>query len=345
MHKRRHPRSKAFWLIPGSIVAILIFFQYQQMRYQELLKTPVDPSDSKSQSFIVEKGENLNEISKSLKEKDLIIDEGALKNYLKSQGLDRKIVAGRFILERSQTIPEIAGIITNSKKSQTVVTIPEGYTVNEIDGRLTELQLILPGEFDKAVKDFTQFEAYPFIDKAQASKLIYPLEGYLFPDTYYVDTQNFKSEDLIQMMLADFKNKLGDELNKQHAHTMAESIIMASIIEKEVRTEKDTPIVAGVLWKRLDENWMLGADATLLYLKDDRSIYYKDLKNDSPYNTRNHAGLPPGPIGNPGLRSILAALNPQESPYYYYLTKPGTGEVVYAKTNDEHNRNKAMYLN
>jgi UPF0755 protein len=120
---------------------------------------------------------------------------------------------------------------------------------------------------------------------------------------------------------------------------------MASMVEKEVRTAKDLPIVAGILWKRLDSNWFIGADASLLYLKDDRSIDFKDLQQDSPYNLRNHQGLPPGPIDNPGLKSIMAAMYPEESPYYYYLTKPGTGEVVYAITNDEHNANKAKYLN
>ena len=89
----------------------------------------------------------------------------------------------------------------------------------------------------------------------------------------------------------------------------------------------------------------LGADATLLYLKSDRTIDYQDLQEDSDYNTRKKMGLPPGPIGNPGLSALQAALNPEDSPYFYYLSKPENGEMVYSKTNDEHNQNKAKYLN
>jgi UPF0755 protein len=119
---------------------------------------------------------------------------------------------------------------------------------------------------------------------------------------------------------------------------------MASIVEKEVNTATDRPIVAGILWKRLDSHWQLGADATLLYLKNDNTINYQDLQENSPYNTRKNQGLPPGPICNPGLKSIEAALNPQSSAYFYYLTDPASGSVVYAATNDEQNANKAKYL-
>ena len=145
-------------------------------------------------------------------------------------------------------------------------------------------------------------------------------------------------------MLDNFKTKAWPVI-KTSNRPVYEVVNMASIVEKEVKTEKDLPIVAGILFKRLDENWFIGADATLLYLKNDRTITNADLSANSPYNTRNHLGLPPGPIGNPGLATLKAAAFPEASPYYYYLTKPGTGEVVYAKTNDEHNLNKASYLN
>lgn len=131
------------------------------------------------------------------------------------------------------------------------------------------------------------------------------------------------------------------ELGKRSLH---EVITMASIVEMEVRTTDDRPIVAGILWKRLDSGWMIGADATLLYLKEDRSIDYQDLQEESPYNTRKNAGLPPGPIGNPGIKAILATLTPEESPYFFYLTTLDTGEVIYAVTNEEHNANKVKYL-
>ncbi|MBU0667942.1 endolytic transglycosylase MltG, partial [Patescibacteria group bacterium] len=195
------------------------------------------------------------------------------------------------------------------------------------------------------VNTFDNYDKYFFLDREAMKTLPHPLEGYLFPDTYFIDPLNFYSENLIQLMLENFERKIGEDLKKEATRSISDIVTMASIVEKEVRTKKDIPIVAGILWKRLDNSWLLGADATILYLKDDRSIDYQDLKEDSPYNTRVKGGLPPGPISNPGLESLKAALNPQDSPYWYYLTTPDTGEVIYAKTNDEHNSNKARYLN
>jgi UPF0755 protein len=222
--------------------------------------------------------------------------------------------------------------------------VPEGFTVEDIDNELVELAVISAGEFNTAVKEFDDYEKFTFLNKEAMESLEYPLEGYLFPDTYFIDPLNFYSENLIQLMLDNFETKLGDELNKDHDRNFHEIIIMASIVEKEVRTNADIPVVAGILWKRFDENWVLGADATLLYLKSDRTIEYEDLQEESDYNTRKNLGLTPGPICNPGLKSIMGTINPEDSPYYFYLTTLDTGEVIYARTNEEHNRNKREYL-
>ena len=103
-------------------------------------------------------------------------------------------------------------------------------------------------------------------------------------------------------------------------------------------------MVAGLLWKRLENNWLLGADITSIYIKDDRNITASDLESDSPYNTRKNLGLPPGPVSNPSIEAINATLNPIETPYWFYLTTLDTGEVIYSETNDEHNLNRARYL-
>lgn len=346
LRANRPGKKKNKWLLVVVAIVILgaIFLWYKDNRYQYLISTPTDPADDSKISFSIKKGDNITEIGANLMGKGLIPDEGAFRDYLRSNGMDRKIVAGRFMLNKTQTIRDIGAIIVDSKQSEFIITIPEGSTVRDIDAKLVEMEAAGAGDFIKAVKGFKDFEKYPFIDKAKAQTLEYPLEGYLFPDTYFIDPQNFYSENLIQLMLNNFSAKLGDEVDKTHSRSLQEIIIMASIVEKEVRTDKDRPIVAGILWKRLENNWMLGADAALLYLKNDGDISYGDLQADSPYNTRNRTGLPPGPICNPGLKSIMAAINPEESPYFFYLTKSDTGEVVYAATNDEHNSNKVKYL-
>jgi UPF0755 protein len=344
MHKR-NKNGKWIAVTALAVLAICgIYFYQQNQRYEYFLKTPVDPSDNAKISFIVHKGDSVPEIATSLIGKDLLIDENAFKTYLKKQDMDRKIVAGRFYLKKSQTIPEIAATITDSKQSEMSLTVKEGETVADIDKDLADMEVITPGTFIQAVKDFDSYGKYPFLSAEKQKKLTHPLEGFLFPDTYFINPQHFASEDLIQLMLNNFKKRLGNEITNTGDRTLFDTIIMASIVEKEVRTSKDIPIVAGILWKRLDDKWMIGADSTLLYLKEDNTIDYKDLQKDSPYNTRNHTGLPPGPICNPGLKSIQAALHPATSPYFYYLTKPDTGEVVYAVTNDEHNANKQKYL-
>ena len=342
------PRSQTKRLVITAILAILIIFGitswYQNSRYEYFIKTPVDPGNSTKISFIIKQGDSVNKLTGDLKAKGLLIDENAFKSYLKKNAIDGKIIAGRFYLNKTQTIPEIAATITDPKQSEFSITIKEGATVADIDKNLAEMEVITPGTFIQAVKNFDSYDKYPFLDRAKQQILTHPLEGFLFPDTYFIDPQKFASEDLIQIMLNNFKKRMGDNIGKTGTRTLFNTIIMASIIEKEVRTEKDLPIVSGILWKRLDDGWMLGTDSTLLYLKGDNIINYEDLQKDSPYNTRNHAGLPPGPICNPGLKAIIAALNPQESKYFYYLTKPDTGEVVYAVTNDEHNQNKQKYL-
>jgi UPF0755 protein len=235
---------------------------------------------------------------------------------------------------------KIYQVITSNEQRQEIVTIPEGSTIQEIDAILAELSLINPEEFVKAAGNFDAYDQYPFLNRDQQQKLVHPLEGYLFPDTYYVSALNFRPEEFLTMLLNTFQKKALPVLATS-AQPLAETVIVASMIEKEANRDQDRPLIAGIIWKRLSENWVLGIDATLLYLKNDRTITYQDLQEDSPYNTRKNSGLPPGPICNPGLASIQAAAQPENSPYYFYLTNRD-GDMVYAVSNEEHNRNKSQ---
>ena len=172
------------------------------------------------------------------------------------------------------------------------------------------------------------------------------LEGFLFPDTYFIDSANFTVESFTRTLLENFDAKWTDEMQaamEAESRSIREMVIVASMIEKEVRTEKDLSLVSGIIWKRLDNDWMLGIDATLLYTQNDGELSPEDLANDNPYNTRLNTGLPPTAIGNPGLASLQAALVPEISDYWFYLTDD-EGDVHYAVTNEEHEANKAEYL-
>jgi len=347
--KTKKRRIRYYLLLTLLIIGLVAWYKYSQ--YQYFINTPVNQTDITTSIFTIKKGETVNQIAEKLQQKQLIQDKSSFIWYTKINGLDKNIKTGRFILTKSLTIPEVVEKITNNETITLQVTIPEGSTIQDIDEELVKLKLITTGDFISATINFNKYNKYNFLDKTKFKKLKYPLEGYLFPDTYFIDPTNFYSENLLQLMLDNFNNKICKNPDLKSACTNTkepsthEIITMASIVEKEVRTTKDIPIVAGILWKRLKNNWMIGADATLLYLKEDRTIDYKDLQKESPYNTRINTGLPPGPICNPGIKSIEATINPQKSEYWFYLTTLDTGEVIYAKTNAAHNANKAKYLN
>ena len=173
------------------------------------------------------------------------------------------------------------------------------------------------------------------------------LEGYFFPDTYEM-VKGESLEGLIRKILKNFDKKLTpelkDEIEKQEK-TVFEVVTMASLIEKEVRSFDDKQIVSGILWKRMKSNMRLQVDATITYItgKTTTKVSGEETKIDLPFNTYKYLGLPPGPICNPGLESIRAAIHPIESDYWFYLSKPD-GETVFSKTLEEHNRAKETYL-
>ncbi len=325
------------------IVAVLLiglgYFSYRSNIY-----SPVDKDDNTEISFEILKGTPVREIAKNLETQDLIHSDFSFYLYVKSHSLGKKILAGRFNLNKTMNTPEIIDYLVDPAKAQFRITIQEGLTAMDIDKKLTELSLIEAGEFLDESKNFDGWEYYDFLDKEVLSTLELPIEGYLYPDSYFLNGADFQPHDMIYLSMDNFEKKWL-ELNKSLGNkSMNEIITMASIIENEVRDSSDRKLVSGILWKRLDNSWPLGADATLLYITDDREISQKDLEIDSPYNTRKYLGLPPGPISNPSMDSIEAALSPTESSYWFYLTTADTGEVIYAKTNEEHNINKAKYL-
>ncbi len=345
------PKNKSKKLIKTGLALVTIivaWWGWKYMSYQSHLNDAVDVSATEEVSFMVKKGDSINKIADDLWEKSLITDKETFKQYVKTNNFDRKIIAGRFVLKQSFTIPEITEIITNPSKSEFVLTVPEGATIQDIDKKLANLELITPGDFIRATHEVAQnpkiYEKYPFLIKEKIQPLPYPLEGYLFPDTYFLNPGDYSNESLISLMLNTFNKRLGNIIDETSPIELNKIIILGSILEKEVANPKDAGMVADVLRKRLKDDWRLDIDATLLYLSRDREIDHNDLKENSPYNTRKFKGLPPGPISNPGLKSIKAIMNPEENPYYFYLTRSDTGEMVYAKTNEEHNQNKARYL-
>jgi len=282
---------------------------------------------SAEQTFIIEKGEGLREISAHLEEKELIRNKTIFEYYVWYRGWAARLQAGEYSLSSSLNIPQTAEKIVKGEATsqETNITIPEGFDLKKIDARLTKAGLIEAGEL---------------LRQSQ-------LEGYLFPDTYKF-SQGASLDEIIDKMRENFERKLTQDLIEEierQGRTIEEIIIMASLLEKEVPTDEDRRIVSGIFWKRLKDNYPLQSCATIAYILDIDKWRYStaDTKIESPYNTYQNIGLPPGPINNPGLSTIGAAISPQASDYYFFLSKPG-GETVFSRTLEEHNENKVKYL-
>lgn len=331
-----------------AILTLIIIGLSTYIAYDRCINVPVDESDNTRLSFQINKGELLKDVATNLKEKDLIRSKTFFLLYSRINDLDTQILAGRFLLERSMNVPEIITALSDPSQAEYILTIQEGLRVSDIDQKLVDLNLIKKGELITAVKSFNGWEYYDFLDKPSMEKLDIPLEGYIYPDTYFLDPTDFTPNDIIYLALDNFEQKW-NALDTNNSSTLStysshEVVTMASILENEVFGAQDRRTVSGILWKRLRSGWTLGADATLLYITDDRTITSQDLDLESPYNTRKNLGLPPGPISNPSIDSIEAALSPVETNYWFYLTTLDTGKVIYAENNEQHNANRDQYL-
>ena len=280
--------------------------------------------------ILIERGDSAEKIARLLEKNKLILNRHLFIFYVLASGNDKNLKAGKYKISSSMNIVQIvkkmeAGL---SESEDIIITIPEGSNIWEIDRKLFEAGLILKeGDFFSSAKQ---------------------LEGSLFPDTY-----NFKKDasvyDIIKKMRDNFLDKT------EELELGINTLIAASILEKEIKTKEDMEIVSGILWKRLAKRMPLQIDATVAYgvcretnrpFCDITQVPLRDnLDNVSPYNTYKVLGLPIGPISNPGLKALQAALNPVESEYLYYLSATAEdGRTIFSKTAVEHARNRAKYL-
>ncbi|MDD5041816.1 MAG: endolytic transglycosylase MltG [Candidatus Peribacteraceae bacterium] len=298
----------------------------------------------------IEQGMSVAQVGSLLQEKGLIRSLPVFKLYMKLHGADTRVQAGTFIFRPNMSVEEITQILRSGKSEEISLTIPEGWTVADIDALLASKGLAQSGAVLDCVKrcDFSTFDFLPPASLKGLAQRGGRLEGYLFPETYFVNEAEFVPKFFLERLLGTFRARVMQEHRDEIAasgHSLHEIITMASLVEAETRTDTERPIVAGILWKRLEAGMPLGVDATVRYILDKPTgaITQSDLETQSPYNTRKFKGLPPGPIESPSLASIRAAMKSQESPYWYYL-HDSKGLIHYAATNDEHNENRRRYL-
>lgn len=296
------------------IVAVILiggFLIYQGIYY------PIEPGSDQTVIFLVKKGEGAKEISINLKEQGLIRYSSFFRVYALIEDKAEELKAGEYELSLSMNVVEIVNKLASGDRIKKMITIIEGWTIEDIASYL------------------------------EVEELDSDLEGYLFPDTYEISPED-GIEEIIEKMLDNFNKKMSLELIEEIASqekTIHEIVIMASLIEKEVRTFEDKKIVSGILWKRIEVGMPLQVDATITYITNRKSteILQEELEIDSPYNTYKYKGLPFGPICNPGMESILAAIYPESSEYWFYLSTP-EGETIFSKTLKEHSEARGKYL-
>ena len=232
---------------------------------------------------------------------------------------------------------ELIATLQNGKEQDIWITIPEGLRKDEIAEIITkELDKVESTNFSK--DDFLKATTDPtFIETLELPEEVKDLEGFLFPDKYALAPDS-TTNSVIKVLVENFKKRVGTEYTY-------EDIVMASIVEREGYNGTDRPIIAGILLKRLEEGWLLQADATLLYpVKNWKHVItVQDKADDNPYNSYKKTGLPPTPICNPGIQAINATRTPEASPYYFYIHDKD-GNPHYSKTLEEHNANVNKYL-
>lgn len=273
----------------------------------------------------IEKGTGLKEVAQNLEKEGIIRSSFVFSILMKYSGNESNIKAGKYLFEKRFSVFGLMRKLIKGDYNTSLlrITIPEGSAIKDINRIFKE-------------RGFDDFE----IKDRQ-------LEGYLFPDTYFFPI-TATAEEAAKKMKENFDSKITPDLNeaiKKGNRKFEDILKMASLIEKEAAKAEDRKIISGILWKRLEAKIPLQVDATLFYVtgKNTFELTTDDLKINSPYNTYRYLGLPLTPICNPGLDAIKAAVFPEKSPYWYYLSDRA-GNVYYSKTHDEHIQKKQKYL-
>ena len=321
------------WAGISLLVLFLLFFLEVYI--------PINPGSHETIAYTVEKGIGDEEIAQDLEKLGLIRSSAFFRIYTVLSLKHSLLQAGKYNFSPKMSTYQIAKKMANGDIIKNKLVILEGWDIEDVSGYLEVKGICSEGQFiGLAARDYSADFSFLKGKPRDVS-----LEGYIFPDTYEV-SENETCENVLSLMLSNFDKKFTQDMRNEIASqnkSIFEIITMAAMLEKEVRTLEDKKIVSGILWKRLSVGMPLQIDATVNYVtgKSDPAVKIKDTKIDSLYNTYKYNGLPRGPISNPGIESILAAIYPTESKYWFYLSD---GKTIFSETLDQHNAAKAKYL-
>lgn len=327
--KLRKLKKLRYPLITLLVIIVAGFFWWQ------ISASAVDLTNKTTKIFVIPRGEGASSVAGRLKKEGLIRSSLAFQVLVVKDGLVGKVQAGDFRLSPSMSLSKIVELLQHGSLD-VWVTIPEGWRNEEIAQELSDKLKINPQDF---------------LELAE--------EGYMFPDTYLF-TKEATAATVAGKMRDTFDLRFDSSL-KQEAQkrklTLDQVVILASLVEREVKNDADRPIVAGILLKRLKEGMALQIDATVQYVIGSakckvqsakcewwpKNLTKDDLKLNSPYNTYLNPGFPPAPISNPGLAAIKAVIYPKETDHWFYISDR-QGQMHYAETLNKHNQNIERYL-
>ncbi len=326
--------------IPVLIIAIIMayfFVNYSLNKKQFNISEAVEIHIKHKASF--------SEIIELLRENKLLDNPIICRLYFILTGKHKLVKAGYYLFDKPLSIKELADKLVKGEVIYYRITFPEGSNIFDIERKIREENILYGEDYYKVINS-----KEILIELREIDENINNIEGYLFPETYYFP-KGEKIEELIKMMIKEFKKRnlrALKESSKELDYTIHEIVTMASLIEKESANNSEKPLIASVFYNRLKRRMLLQCDPTVIYSyylegKIIGILKKEDLNINSPYNTYQNVGLPPGPICNPGEKSLNAAMHPADSDYFYFVSK-GNGSHYFSKELNEHLRAKAKFL-
>lgn len=322
-------------LIPLILASATVYGYVVYELNRPAARLPDGQGSGSKKEIIIESGQTVREIANELEENGLIRSANLFITYVTLKGLAPELEAGRYEIPPSLSMLQVIELLRQGS-FDIRLTFLEGWRREEYSEYALQQLPVDTEEFNSS-----------FLAEAGG------LEGYLFPDTYLV-AQDITAKDLVNLLKENFERKYAEvaEAVEAQGFTREEAVVLASLVEREARKPDERAVIAGIFLKRLELGMPLGICATVQYAlgyQEEEGTWWKgtitnkDTTVESPYNTYENAGLPPGPICNPGLDAFKAVANPQASDYLYYLHDE-EGNIHYAKTLGEHNQNVVRYL-
>ncbi len=314
---------KIFTYTFSTLIFILIMFIF----ITNYLNNP--PSNMPEGIFEIKKGENVYSIAQRLKDGSYIKSKFYFITLVRVKNLSTKIKSGHYMINTGESCSKIIEKFVKGESITIKFTIPEGLTSKQIAELLDKLKIVNKDEFLKECSNPEIIKKYNIPFKT--------LEGFLFPDTYII-SEDYSARQIVELMVKRFFSELKKlSFTDYTVNQLKRVVIIASLVEKEAKVDSERPIIAAVFYNRLKRGKRLESCATVQYVlgKTKERLLYRDLKIKSPYNTYLHRGLPPGPISNPGGKSLLAAIHPAKVDYLYFVSKHD-GTHYFSKTYSEH---------